>query len=122
MKDFVMRHVEVLGFVIYGGFFTLGLVISRIYHNNWFFLLGIPALLGLFGGIILQKRWICVCPSCGEKNLNKTERHCPKCGNLTLIRKRLRKICPDGHEIDDESDYYQNCPKCGKPLQPIETN
>jgi hypothetical protein len=118
MKNFAMRHTALLGFVIYGGFITLGMVASNIYHNNWFFLLYIPALLGLLGGLFLNGLWICVCPSCGEKNLNKNNRCCPKCGKPTLIRRKLRKICPNSHKIYDESDSYKNCPKCGKFLQP----
>ena len=118
MKDFAMRHAFALGFVIYGGFMTLGVVAANIYHNNWFFLLFIPALLGLFGWLIFERIWICICPSCEEKILDKTESYCSKCGSHTLIRKRSRKICPNGHKIDDEWNCYKNCPKCGKFLQP----
>jgi len=122
MKNFAMRHGMVLSWVILWGSIILASVAATIYDNDWFFLLYIPAILEFFGWIIFDQRWICVCPSCGEKVLNKTESYCPKCGKPTLIRRKLRKICPNGHKIDDEFDRYKNCPKCGKPLQPIETN
>lgn len=59
--------------------------------------------------------YICFCPNCRE-NFSKRDRFCRKCGSPTEIRRKLQKICGNGHRVADEKDEYKRCPKCGEAL------
>ena len=119
MKDFVMRHPIGFGYLIFVIFLSFGIVLGKIY-SVWFYLLFIPAILGLFGWLIFDQKWKWACPSCGREAFMERGKYCSRCGSALEIRRKIRifRICPNGHKIEDNYNICYNlfCPKCGAPL------
>lgn len=117
-KEFFIRNSSITNAVIvlmpFLGLATAtGFTISR--HLFVVFMVPYVIIFGYMAYYDLS--YINACTHCADKGMDKKERFCRTCGEPTLVRKKLEKICLSGHRQEDEYNRYSKCHKCGQAME-----
>jgi rRNA maturation endonuclease Nob1 len=55
-----------------------------------------------------------VCSECGNWEIIRRYKFCPKCGGKMIPKPRMERKCPQGHAVPKYAKY---CPKCGAKIE-----